>query len=341
MVAGNNRWGMIIDESAPSEAEESMYEQLAIHLSDLMSLVFETVLIRVDRKLMPHRRELLVAGLFPTREQAKSYFSEAELHELDFDDDESPRKHLSSSPPGTSEGTEPGKTAECIFELLGVYSPKAREIVIFDKMIRLMSARLGLDPHLLKKVVMAHETAHAVSHLGRDGKGIWFCFSCASRDEKELSAQIYPFLLFKSIGDDDALRCFLMLSDHQNDRYNSWRALKNATRKGVNARLMKSRSLVLDCSNAILDGSIPRPRNPSECPSFSWQWYDPNPVPEVVVDLSKPDITEDEERIIELETMFESYMRHHPDAPKDYMTISIVMGLSNEYYALLEKFGQL
>ena len=66
-----------------------------------------------------------------------------------------------------------------------------------------------------------------------------------------------------------------------------------------------------------------------------------NQEPPPPVDLSVTDITPDEERIVELETMFESYMRHHPDAPKDYMTISIVMGLSNEYYALLEKFGQL
>ena len=61
------------------------------------------------------------------------------------------------------------------------------------------------------------------------------------------------------------------------------------------------------------------------------------------LDTSKllPDITPDEERIVELETMFESYMRAHPDAPKEYMTISIMIGLSDEYYALLARFGQL
>ena len=55
----------------------------------------------------------------------------------------------------------------------------------------------------------------------------------------------------------------------------------------------------------------------------------------------KPDITEKERRVEELETMFESYLRQHPDAPRDYMTISIIMGLSDEYYALLEEFGEL
>lgn len=56
---------------------------------------------------------------------------------------------------------------------------------------------------------------------------------------------------------------------------------------------------------------------------------------------AKPDISPKEARIEELEAMFESYIRAHPDAPKDYMTISIVMGLSDEYYKLLEEFGEL
>ena len=55
----------------------------------------------------------------------------------------------------------------------------------------------------------------------------------------------------------------------------------------------------------------------------------------------KPDITESERRIEELEGIFESYIRAHPDAPRSYMTISIVMGLSNEYFALLKEFDML
>ena len=117
----------------------------------------------------------------------------------------------------------------------------------------------------MKEVVIAHETAHAISHLGRDGKGIWFCFSCASSDEIELYAQIYPFLIFKSADDSKRLRCFLTLSDHQSDRYNSWRALRNESKESINARLALARSLILDCSNAVLDGNTPSPENPSAC----------------------------------------------------------------------------
>jgi hypothetical protein len=64
---------------------------------------------------------------------------------------------------------------------------------------------------------------------------------------------------------------------------------------------------------------------------------------ELVFDTSKavPDITVKEQRMNELEMLFESYMRAHPDAPSNYMTISIVLGVSDEYYALLEEFGGL
>lgn len=243
---------MIIDEWAPTEAEEGIYERLAIQLSKSMGLAFETIPIKVDRKSTPYWKELLAAGLLPTKEQAKNHLSETECRELESDG-------------RILEEVEPGRTDECIFELLGIYSPSVRSITIYEKMIRLVSARLDLDPQLLKEVVIAHETAHAVSHLGRDGKGIWFCFSCASSDEIELYAQIYPFLIFKSADDSKRLRCFLTLSDHQSDRYNSWRALRNESTEGINVRLALARSLILDCSNAVLDGNTPRPENPSAC----------------------------------------------------------------------------
>lgn len=58
------------------------------------------------------------------------------------------------------------------------------------------------------------------------------------------------------------------------------------------------------------------------------------------IDTSKvlPDITTDERRIDELEMQFESYIKHHPDAPNNYMTIAMVLGVSDEYYALIVKF---
>lgn len=54
-----------------------------------------------------------------------------------------------------------------------------------------------------------------------------------------------------------------------------------------------------------------------------------------------PDVTKDEKRMDELETMFESYIHSHPNSPKDYMLVSILMGHSDEYYRLLKEFNEL
>jgi hypothetical protein len=60
-----------------------------------------------------------------------------------------------------------------------------------------------------------------------------------------------------------------------------------------------------------------------------------------VLDLTTPDITAKEQRMNALEQEFESYMRTHPEAPDNYMLVSIILGKSDEYYRLLEEFGGL
>lgn len=72
-----------------------------------------------------------------------------------------------------------------------------------------------------------------------------------------------------------------------------------------------------------------------------WRFISGKEVKPVEVDLTTTDISDDEKRIEQLEMEFESYLMHHPDAPRDYMTISIILGKSDEYYALLDKFNEL
>jgi hypothetical protein len=72
-----------------------------------------------------------------------------------------------------------------------------------------------------------------------------------------------------------------------------------------------------------------------------WTAISGKPVKGPDVDLTDPGITANEQRMGELEMMFEDYMRTHPEAPDNYMLVSIILGKSDEYYRLLEEFGGL
>jgi hypothetical protein len=46
-----------------------------------------------------------------------------------------------------------------------------------------------------------------------------------------------------------------------------------------------------------------------------------------------------ESKVDELERTFEGYIKEHPDAPRDYPTIAVLMG-KLEYFELREKLGE-
>lgn len=50
--------------------------------------------------------------------------------------------------------------------LLGRYIPKEMTIEIYEKQIRRCAATLGVDPDLLREIVLIHELSHALVHLG-------------------------------------------------------------------------------------------------------------------------------------------------------------------------------
>jgi hypothetical protein len=54
---------------------------------------------------------------------------------------------------------------------LGLYDPHTRKIVIYMKAVRAVAERLGCTPEHLRQIVLYHEWAHAILHLGFDEKG--------------------------------------------------------------------------------------------------------------------------------------------------------------------------
>jgi len=180
--------------------------------------------IRYD--VMPRLRK---AGLLPSRGKLKGILSASEVRDLD-PPAEDPGK------PGALDG------GSSIVELMGVYLPDRREVIVYDKMCKIVAAGLGLDVEPLKRVVAAHEVAHAVTHLGKDEKDrIWYFFDKALTEDKELFAQIYPLFHFRKVRDKQALGVFLKLADHQDDIYNLWRKHEHSDIEDVNDMLMEKR----------------------------------------------------------------------------------------------------
>jgi len=108
-------------------------------------------------------------------------------------------------------------------DILGTYSPDSRTIRIYERTCEIVAKSLEISPDDLVKVVMAHEAAHAVTHLGRDdGGNIWVDFSNADRNDLEKFAQSYSLSYLKNRGLRNQEDIFLILSKHQSLAYNTW-----------------------------------------------------------------------------------------------------------------------
>jgi len=203
------------------------------HVSQLTTLEFDRfqVVMRHDSNSIKYDfiSRLRKANLLPGRDELIGVLSAAEMLELDLP---------------ASGRRRPGKVdnESSIIELMGVYAPDRKEVVVYDKMCKIVAAGLKLDAETLKRVVAAHEVAHAVTHLGKDEKDrIWYYFDEALEEDTELFAQIYPLFYFRKVKDKQALSVFLKLADHQDDIYNQWRKYEHSDIEDVNDMLMEKR----------------------------------------------------------------------------------------------------
>jgi hypothetical protein len=87
---------------------------------------------------------------------------------------------------------------------------------------------LGVTPQKLLDVVLTHEVAHFVSHMGLGGYGRtrWEKFSTASRANKEHVAQVVSWGAFTIFGRSDLTAVMRKLATRQSSIYNSWQAFE-------------------------------------------------------------------------------------------------------------------
>jgi hypothetical protein len=84
---------------------------------------------------------------------------------------------------------------------------------------------LGVRAKDLVDVVLTHEAAHFVSHVGIGGyqHTRWSNFSGASRADKEHVAQVACWGVFAVFERPDLVKVMRTLANHQEKIYNSWR----------------------------------------------------------------------------------------------------------------------
>ena len=91
---------------------------------------------------------------------------------------------------------------------------------------------LSVSARELVQVILTHEAAHFVSHIGIGGfnHSIWESFSNASSDEKEHIAQAASWVTFSVFARPRLNQVMEKLATHQSEKYNSWRVFEKDCR---------------------------------------------------------------------------------------------------------------
>ena len=140
---------------------------------------------------------------------------------------------ITVEPPPNSDEENPGpipqsqqNTGDVVIEdILGCYLSEGEIIVMFPRVITACARALTVSESVLYEVVLAHETAHALTHRGIMTKSFaWKSFSRATSESKELLAQLIPFVYFKRQELRSHLEVMELLSRHQRPKYNAYKS---------------------------------------------------------------------------------------------------------------------
>jgi hypothetical protein len=124
----------------------------------------------------------------------------------------------------------------CIFDLLGCYeiTNDSSRIVLYRKLCAIVAQELKIPLENLLTIVLIHETAHAVSHLGQDEfSNIWEHFNLAPTADKELVAQLMTYLYCRETDAKHLMEVFQTLTNHEDSRYTSWRRYESSSTEEI------------------------------------------------------------------------------------------------------------
>jgi len=166
--------------------------------------------------------------------------------------------------PGLGDNRDGFPKSKSGMELLGKYVILEKKIVIFDTVCKMVSQTMHLrGSDDLEQVVLGHEAAHCVTHLGRDSRGqIWERFDHAAPKDVELFAQIYDLLYLKTCPDPGLERIFRDLSRHQSQLYNAWKSLERRSKDEIGQALIEARKRSDQSSLQVMAKYFTRRRRP-------------------------------------------------------------------------------
>lgn len=103
------------------------------------------------------------------------------------------------------------------------YGPSEIVVILFICRIKEFSAKHGFHPEDVTQIVLIHELAHFVTHLGTNSGLLWVDFCESTREEKEAFAQEATHLLLRVAGYGHLVHVFDSLSHLCPCKYNTWR----------------------------------------------------------------------------------------------------------------------
>ena len=205
----------------------------ADQLADKARLVFdEKIEVEYDEEVsLLKLKEMFEAGLIEDWKLAAEYMSERDREKLQH---EIETWHYRE-----------GKGEESPIDILGLYSAEEKKIIIYTTLCSLTARELRVSADALVNVVLAHEETHAVTHLGVDrDEEIWEYFTSAFSHDKELYAQLYPYLIFE--GSSPEMEAFLGLNTKQPPIYKNWEMKKDLDIDDINEEFYEIRHQVPD-----------------------------------------------------------------------------------------------
>lgn len=109
-------------------------------------------------------------------------------------------------------------------DTLGRYFPKTSSVIIDRKKCEKLDGQFGSPHGTVEKIVLIHELAHFVSHIGigEPTKRDWRNFENAKSWDVERVAQAFTYLFIRRTEDQVLMNVFARLSAGQSEKYQQW-----------------------------------------------------------------------------------------------------------------------